>query len=387
VVDLPRLREFEELFGHRWEALALRCLSTASTPLQFGQLAKRMDEQSDERLADGVVTRSLRKLTEAKLVQPVTTRTRHPLYALTPAGSQKAARLNAILDALGESPDPFKPPLTTPLGDEARNHDTVDTHRYRLWMPKEADPSQPNPARVYDYLLGGTHHLEADRQHAEELTKIVPQAPLYALANRAFLQRVVRFLISAGVRQFLDIGSGIPTVGNVHDIAHASAPNTTVVYVDADPIAVAQSRLILSQAPRVGIVHADLRDIDAILDAPPVRELIDFSQPLAVLLVAVLHFVPDDVTAVLSRLHEVTAPGSYLVISQATSGVPAEAQDLSRRKQSVGLRSRAELADLFAGFALVEPGLVGVQQWRPTPGDRAAELDPEAFLAGVARRP
>jgi hypothetical protein len=213
-------------------------------------------------------------------------------------------------------------------------------------------------------------------------------------SNRAFLRRAVRYLGEQGITQFLDIGSGIPTVGNVHEVAQRHDPEARVVYVDRDPVAVAHSRAILAGNEKAVVIQGDLREPDAIFDSPAVRAAIDLDKPVAVLMVAVLHFVPDDddpqdaVTRIGARL----APGSFMAISHASAeGRPemadAHQQLYSRTPTPMTMRSRAEITQFFDGFELVEPGLVWLPLWHPDTAD-AADQQPERTtgFAGVGRK-
>ena len=246
---------------------------------------------------------------------------------------------------------------------------------------------------MYDYYLGGSHNFAADRAAAQAMVAAVPEAPLMAQANRAFLRRAVHHLVDAGIRQFLDIGSGIPTVGNVHEIAQRAAPDARVVYVDVDPVAVAHSREILAGNDRAAVVQEDLRHPEAILAHPEVPRLLDFSQPVAVMIVAVLHFIPDAdrPEEILRTLRAALAPGSYLVLSQASDdgrseGERAEAERVYRRTDSpLCIRSRAELTAFFDGFELVDPGVVWVPQWRPDTPESAEDAERAVFMGGVGR--
>ena len=261
------------------------------------------------------------------------------------------------------------------------------------WPPETIDVERPSVARMYDYYLGGSHNFAVDRAAAQAMVAAVPEAPLMAQANRAFLRRAVQFLCEAGIRQFLDIGSGIPTVGNVHEIAQRHAPDSRVVYVDVDPVAVAHSREILAGNESAAVVQEDLRHPERILAHPDVRAMIDFSQPVAVLVVAVLHFVGehDRPAEVLRTLRAALAPGSYLVLSQASDdgrseAERAEAQKVYQRTDNpLWVRSRAELTAFFDGFELVEPGVVWVPQWRPETPDSAEDAERAVFLGGVGR--
>ncbi|MET7878249.1 SAM-dependent methyltransferase [Micromonospora profundi] len=261
------------------------------------------------------------------------------------------------------------------------------------WAPDTIDIERPSVARMYDYYLGGSHNFAADRAAAQAMVAAVPEAPLMAQANRAFLRRAVSYLAEAGVRQFLDIGSGIPTVGNVHEIAQRIDPLSRVVYVDVDPVAVAHSREILAGNDLAVVVQEDLRHPERILDHPDVRRLLDLSQPVAVMVVAVLHFIPDtDRPAELLRtLRDALAPGSYLVLSQASDDgrsddERAEAERVYQRTDNpLSVRSRAELTALFDGFELVDPGVVWVPQWRPDTPESAEDAERAVFMGGVGR--
>lgn len=261
------------------------------------------------------------------------------------------------------------------------------------WAPETIDIERPSVARMYDYYLGGSHNFAADRSAAQAMISAVPEAPLMAQANRAFLRRAVQFLIDSGIRQFLDIGSGIPTVGNVHEIAQQAAPESRVVYVDADPVAVAHSREILAGDDRATVIQEDLRRPEQIMEHPEVRRLLDLTEPVAVLIVAVLHFIPvtDRPEDILRTIRRSLAPGSYLVLSQASADgrsvdERAEAEQVYQRTDNqLTVRSRAELSALFTGFELVEPGVTWVPQWRPDSPDGAVEADQAVFIGGVGR--
>ena len=248
---------------------------------------------------------------------------------------------------------------------------------------------------MYDFYLGGFHNFQADREMGRQAIAMWPELPEIMQANRGFLRRAVRFLAAAGVRQFVDLGSGIPTVGNVHEIALRAAPDARVVYVDNDPVAVEHSLAILDGNERTAVVHADLRDPESVLADPALTGLLDLDRPVAVLMVAVLHFVPDeaDPAAVVGRFRDATAPGSYLAISHATAGEQpdraAEHRGLYRRTATpMTMRTRTQITALFDGYELVEPGLVYLPQWRPEPDGSEVER-PERFpgLAGVGRKP
>ncbi len=259
-----------------------------------------------------------------------------------------------------------------------------------------SEQDRPNVARVYDWLLGGSHNFAADREFGERFRAIWPGAPETMRANRAFLGRAVKHLAGqAGIGQFLDIGSGIPTMGNVHEVARAASPRARVVYVDNDAVAVQHSRALLARDDRAVAIQADLRWPRDLLAHPDLRAMLDLSQPVAVCLVAVLHFVPgtDDAAALVAGLRNALAPGSYMVISHGTAdGQPAQVSEAMAVYGQVTapfrLRSRAEIMRFFAGFELIEPGLVPIPQWRPDDPVAAAEQAGRiAGYAGIGRKP
>jgi SAM-dependent methyltransferase len=265
------------------------------------------------------------------------------------------------------------------------------------WAPEGIDVNRPSAARMYDYWLGGSHNFAVDRDIARNITALVPDTALIMQANRAFLNRAVRFLVDQGIRQFLDLGSGIPTLGNVHEVAQKAAPESRVVYVDIDPVAVAHSRLILADNPNAIVIGDDLRHYDAILRHPQVRELLDFAQPMAVLMMAVLHFVPepDDPYGIVRHLVDATVPGSYLAISHGTADgvILTEEQTgqgldlMARTPTPAHPRPRADVERLFERVDLVEPGITWSVAWRPEHPDEVVE-QPErcAAYAGVGRK-
>ncbi|MFD6173578.1 SAM-dependent methyltransferase [Streptomyces coeruleorubidus] len=263
------------------------------------------------------------------------------------------------------------------------------------WAPRSIDISVPSVSRMYDYYLGGSHNFEVDREAARRAMEFMPGLPKIMQANRAFMRRAVRYAADQGISQFLDIGSGIPTFGNVHEVAQAARPGARVVYVDHDPVAVAHSQAVLQGNDDADIVAADLRKPQEILRSPEVERLIDLNQPVALLLVAILHFVEDedDPYGAVAELREALAPGSLLVLTHASyEGVPLPPeraggavnvyQDI---RSPLIMRSREEIARFFKGYDMVEPGLVAMPRWRP---DTAPEdEDPYAFsgFAGVGR--
>jgi O-methyltransferase involved in polyketide biosynthesis len=260
------------------------------------------------------------------------------------------------------------------------------------WVPAGIDTEQASPARMYDYWLGGAHNFDVDRRVAAQMVAVYPEAQKVAWANRAFLRRAVEFLVDAGVRQFLDIGSGVPTVGHVHEIAQSAAPESRVVFVDVDPVAVAHSRLILEGNDRTAVIQEDVRRPEQILAAPEMR-LLDLDQPVAVLVVALFHYITEtDPAGILSRLTAPLVSGSYLALSHGTEDGPRDAtmgkEVLRRAGIELAGRTRSEVEALFEGFELVEPGVVWIPQWRPDSPDAPYHDQPEvsAIYAGVGRK-
>jgi hypothetical protein len=261
-------------------------------------------------------------------------------------------------------------------------------------MPAGLDPNTPNVARIYDYWLDGKDNFQVDRDFAEKIMAIEPAAPYMARQNRGFLGRVVRFLTAeAGIRQFIDIGTGLPTQRNVHQVAQEMAPEARIAYVDNDEVVRIHARALLGDSTNVTAIRADFRDPEAILAHPEVNRLIDFDQPFALLLLAILHFIPDDEDpqGIIRRYREVMAPGSHLAISCSTrDGDPARADKIIEeyRKASAPavLRTGAEIIHFFDGFELLDPGrLVYTPQWRPA-GPVDADPKKAWMLAGLGRK-
>jgi S-adenosyl methyltransferase len=256
-----------------------------------------------------------------------------------------------------------------------------------------AEPAQANPARVYDLLLGGSHHFASDRAFAAQVRTTWPQAAQTMRANRAFLGRATRYLAAeAGIRQFLDIGSGLPTTGNVHEVAQQIAPDAQVVYVDNDPVAVQHSRVVLAGTSSAVAIQADLRHPHEILAHPELRELLDLTRPVGLLLVAVLHFIPDDQdpATLVAWLRDELPAGSYLVITHATGDsqgaeVASAGETYARSMPSFQLRSHSRIREFFGDFHLIDPGLVFIPDWRPDiQQDTEKDTGQAAGYAGVA---
>jgi hypothetical protein len=263
-------------------------------------------------------------------------------------------------------------------------------------VPPGVDAGRANVARVYDYLLGGTNNFTADQAAARNLLTIDPALRDVIKVNRAFLGRAVRFLAEAGIRQFLDIGSGIPTEGNVHEIARDVAPDSRVVYVDVDQVVVAHSRSVLAGDEKATVIEADLREPEVILGHPDVARLIDFDRPVGLLLVAVLHLIRDEEQPgdLVKRLTRALVPGSYLAISHSTfdgrsaSVARAVQKVYTHRMAPAKWRGHAEIRGFFDGFDLLEPGLVFNSQWRPDgPAPFGDQPERSWNYAGVGRKP
>jgi SAM-dependent methyltransferase len=263
-------------------------------------------------------------------------------------------------------------------------------------VPNELNTNVPQSARVYDYWLGGKDNFPADRAMAEAIVEQVPTIRTQVRAQRAFLGRAVRYLAAeAGIRQFLDIGTGIPSAGNVHNVAQEVAPESRVVYVDNDPIVLTHSRALLSSTPagQLAFILADLRQPKAILADPAVARTLDLGRPVGLVLVGIMHHLRDDEDprGIVATLMDALAPGSYLVLSQTTPDFDPEAmRGLAAVSERGGItnvpRSLADTEPFFAGLELVEPGLVPLPAWRPDPG---TGQDPRTVSAygGVARKP
>ncbi|NUT51814.1 MAG: hypothetical protein HOV94_31655 [Saccharothrix sp.] len=254
------------------------------------------------------------------------------------------------------------------------------------WVSTSGEVERPNLARLYDYYLGGAHNFAVDREFAERSMNDVPTAAMVQ-HTRAFLRRAVRLCVADGIRQFLDLGSGIPTAGNVHEVAQQVDPTCRVVYVDNEPATVAHSRAMLRDNTGAAIAEADLRDVGAVLNAPEVRGLLDLTKPVAVLMVAILPYLADEdrPAELVDRYRAVLPDGSYLVLSHLTAD---EQPELVRKVVEVSAetsapvvaRSKADVEAMLAGFDLLEPGLVLASSWR---GEGEPETGAEAVSYGA----
>jgi hypothetical protein len=271
----------------------------------------------------------------------------------------------------------------------------------QAWVPGEVDPTRPSVARVYDFYLGGSHNFASDREFGRQALQAMPNLTALVLEYRTFLRRVVQHLCARGIDQFLDLGSGIPTVGNVHEIAQAAIPHARVVYVDHDPVAVAHGTALLRDNPRATSVLCDIREPERVLTEATASGILDLSRPVAVLVVAVLHFVPDEdrPAEFLAQYMAATAPGSFLAISQARSDGESEARRVARiydedkgsPSRRTRLRTKAEIEELFSGLIVEDPGVVALPRWHPevdVDGPAPAEVPPDfPILGGLGRRP
>lgn len=260
------------------------------------------------------------------------------------------------------------------------------------WVPTSVDLEKPSAARVYDYVLGGNHNFAVDREFVKHRDKVDPKSRQFAIHNRAYLRRVVLYLMDQGVRQFLDLGSGIPTVGNVHEIAQAADPSARVVYVEIEHVAVAHSQLILESNDNAVMVHADITKPGLVLSDPATQATLDFNQPIGILGIAIGHYILDGPESVFTAYRDAVAPGSYLGLSHLTDDFRDMAElteNMQRTQNAVRARSRDEIIRLFGDWELVEPGLVTTSQWRPDRATIDTTVNVEqrdGLYAGVARK-
>jgi O-methyltransferase involved in polyketide biosynthesis len=242
------------------------------------------------------------------------------------------------------------------------------------------DSSRPQVARMYDYYLGGKDNFAVDRKAVEAVEAAMPEVRQLARENRAFLRRAVRYMAAQGIRQFVDIGAGLPTAGNTHEVAQQAAPEARVVYVDNDPIVLTHGRALLAENGNTTVVTADMRHPAEVIGNDDVRSLIDFGQPVGILLIAMTHFLTaEEREPVMATLREALVPGSFLALTHVTrDDHPAEAVAgveaiYATTPTPIFFRTHEEISRFFDGFAIVEPGLVTVDAWRPDPADPAPE--------------
>jgi S-adenosyl methyltransferase len=256
------------------------------------------------------------------------------------------------------------------------------------WVPTSVNIDKPSAARMYDYLLGGSHNFAVDREFLEKILAIQPEAKRFAIMNRAFMRRAVLFMLAHGIRQFLDLGSGIPTVGNVHEIAHGVDPESRVVYVDNEHVAVAHGQLLLEGNENVAIVQADITKPGLVLSDAGSRRLLDLSKPVGLLAITIGHYVLDDANTIFSAYRDALPSGSYLAMTHLTNDFAAVKADelveaMKGSQNNVRARDKAEVLSLFGEFELVEPGLVTTSQWRPDIEELVAEPEKDGLYAGV----
>jgi hypothetical protein len=258
------------------------------------------------------------------------------------------------------------------------------------WVPTSVNVDTPSAARMYDFLLGGSHNFAVDREFLEHLLEIQPNAKRFAIMNRAFMRRAVLFMLEQGVRQFLDLGSGIPTVGNVHEIAQDVDPTSRVVYIDNEHVAVAHGQLLLENNDNALIVQADITKPNLVLTDAGTRRLLDFTQPIGLLAITIGHYVLDDQDphGVFTTYRDALPAGSYLALTHLTNDfMSAEAASLTeamkKTQNSVRPRGRDEVLELFGDFTLVPPGLVTTSQWRPDLPDDVENPERDGLYAGV----
>ncbi|GAA1025797.1 hypothetical protein GCM10009557_01140 [Virgisporangium ochraceum] len=409
------LQHIDSLVHNVWDATALFCLEDHA--LRYTDLGSQMSEWSGQRLSDSTVTQTVKRLFRAGMVETIKdndgART-VSRYALTDAGRARLAKLRVLQSAGAAARTEARPPHATRDGAThgiARQSTSADDSTM-AWDDRDPGGAQepvdgsanrfdifkPHPARRYNYWLGGKDHYPADRQSAAEIEKVMPSVVMGARENRKFQRRVVRFLAAeAGIRQFLDIGTGLPAPDNTHEVAQAIDPTSRIVYVDNDPLVLANARALLTGTSegRTAYIDADLREPEKILGHPDLRGTLDLDQPVALLLIAVLHFIVDDEDpyGLVARLLGKLAPGSYVAITNVTQDfMPAEQVEVVNAAASTGrhgqvrFRSAAELGQFFEGTDLVPPGICSVADWQrdESPPPPAADV---SCLGGVARVP
>jgi len=261
------------------------------------------------------------------------------------------------------------------------------------WVPTSVDLEKPSAARVYDYVLGGNHNFAIDRELGEKLLEMQPGVRRFAIANRSFMRRAVVFMLEQGIRQFLDLGSGIPTVGNVHEIAQEVDANARVVYVDNEHVAVAHSQLMLENNDNAAMVHADVTMPTAVLGHEDTRRLLDFTKPIGMLAITIGHYMlpeqrPD---AVFGAYRDALAPGSYLAMTHVTYDFDSLGSDtvdevVTKSQNNIRPRSRDEILGFAGDFELVEPGMATPTTWRPEDETDSDVAEPDVQYALVARK-
>ncbi len=348
----------------------------AARDVRFADVAEALSTQLDEPINRSTVSQALKRLEEREVLRrDYNPSPRQPRVYLTERGQQVASRLAAVEETLpAKVAEAF-------AGNESEARQLIQWCNSSIErFSAISTHAKASAARVYDYLLGGSHHHVVDRDAADLILELIPHGRESAIANRAFLRRAVCYLTKErGIRQFIDIGSGIPTVGNTHQIAQETNPEAKTVYVDNDPEVVALSSTLLSDNPKAWCIEGDITEPDQILDSPMVQREIDFSEPMAIMLVAILHFVPNDDRAMqaVRRIHDRLCPGSFIVISHGIKqGITkALAEKIERTYQErvgkeVRLRSRQGIVRFFEGTRLIDDGVVYAPEWHPEIEDR-----------------
>jgi S-adenosyl methyltransferase len=261
------------------------------------------------------------------------------------------------------------------------------------WVPTSVNTDTASAARLYDYLLGGSHNFAVDRQLAEKILAIQPEAKRFAIMNRGFMRRAVLYMLEQGIRQFLDLGSGIPTVGNVHEIAQDVDPSARVVYVDNESVAAAHGQLLLADNANVVMLQADITKPGLVLTDAETRRVLDFSKPIGLLAITIGHYLLDEVDpqGVFKAYRDALPAGSYLAITHFTNDFDVvkgdEIEEAMKASQNrAQARTRTEVQRLFGDFEMIEPGLVTTSQWRPERPDEVEEPERDGLYAGVARK-
>jgi hypothetical protein len=258
------------------------------------------------------------------------------------------------------------------------------------WVPTSVNLDRPSAARMYDYLLGGSHNFAVDREFLQKILAVQPEVKRMAIMNRAFMRRAVLYMLEQGIRQFLDLGSGIPTVGNVHEIAQSVDPQSRVVYIDNEHVAVAHGQLLLEDNHNATIVQADITKPGLILTDGETRRVLDFDRPIGLLAITIGHYILDDQNPhrVFTSYRDSLPPGSYMAMTHLTNdfaGTKADeiAETMKSTPNNLRARSRAEVLELFGEFDLIEPGLVTTSQWRPDLPDDVYAPERDGLYAGV----
>jgi DNA-binding HxlR family transcriptional regulator len=420
----------KEILAHTWHGPILHTL--ADGPLRYSRIGNALVEQVGDRPGDGTISEDLRKLKARGLVtRQRDTNAGYHEWALTRAGVDAVNTLDrlalatppppAVIPDPGTTRRPHRGPVATSDSAAAPvNSDTLASDNSRGVTPahrphpaarpgevpvtnapdepdqdqlSKIDTSAPHSARVWNYWLGGKDNFAVDRQMGDQVKQLFPDIVDIARASRQFLARAVRYLAGdAGVYQFLDVGTGLPTADNTHQVAQRIAPQSRIVYVDNDPLVLAHARALLTSSPggATAYVEADVRDPDSILDAA--AKTLDFTQPVALMMLGILGNVVDydEARSITRRLVAAVPSGSYLVINDGTNVINREARDEATRLSVEGgmpyiSRSPKQIAGFFHGLNLIEPGVVSSSRWRPDPADdQPDEVD---VFCGVARKP